>query len=153
MNIVKNVVDCVLFLIRERLGKILPIDCLDLILDIINSNRYKIFLEGFTHIGASTFFCCKNLTHIEIPNSVTRIGDYAFRECMKLTKIKIPKSIVYVGDYAFYNCTELTQFEIPNSFYRNFELVKQVKIIKTIGRQSDYKMVNGKFYRSQTLKV
>ena len=61
------------------------------------------------------FHCCRDLTSIEIPTSVTYIGDYAFHGCSGLTSIEIPTSVTEIGKYAFEGCSGLTSIEIPTS--------------------------------------
>ena len=66
-------------------------------------------------IGDSAFFCCRSLTSIEIPSSVTSIGEGAFAYCNSLTSIEIPNSVTSIGDSAFCGCDSLTSVTIPNS--------------------------------------
>ena len=66
-----------------------------------------------TTIGVQVFAGCKDLTSIQIPNSVTSISDGAFAEC-GLTEIIIPNSVVSIGDYSFQN-TQLSTVRIPSS--------------------------------------
>ena len=49
--------------------------------------------EGTRIICNNAFFCCRSLTHIVIPDSVTSIGDYAFSGCRSLKSIVIPDSV------------------------------------------------------------
>lgn len=70
--------------------------------------------------------CCyglKNITSIEIPNSVTSIGASAFSDCTGLTSIEIPHGIVTIGNYAFSGCTGLqsVQWDARNceEFFKN----------------------------------
>ena len=62
-----------------------------------------------------TFWGYKDLTSVEIPNSVQSIGDLTFYGCSGLTSINIPNSVQSIGEGAFYNCTGLTSIKIPNS--------------------------------------
>ena len=62
------------------------------------NNTYKV-----TSIGTFAFFCCTNLTSIEIPNSVTSIGQGAFSGCTNLTSIEIPNSVTSISSDIFYN--------------------------------------------------
>ncbi len=59
-------------------------------------------------IGAITFYDCDDITHINIPNSVTSISDYAFRYCTSLTSITLPDSLTSIERYAFDGCSTLT---------------------------------------------
>ena len=66
-------------------------------------------------IGNGSFYCCKNLTEIEIPNSVSSIDSYSFYNCSALTSVQIPDSVTSIGDYAFFGCTGVQEFRIPDS--------------------------------------
>lgn len=60
-----------------------------------------------TNIGESTFYFCKSLTNINIPDGVTNIGDDAFKYCWSLTKINIPNSVTYIGKCTFMGCKNI----------------------------------------------
>lgn len=100
----------------------------------------KITVKGITYtvtsIGSSAFSNCRNLTSIEIPNSVTSIGSFAFAfsgltsieipnsvtsirsfafEGSALTSILIPNSMTSIGDEVFFGCEYLTSVVIPNT--------------------------------------
>ncbi len=61
-----------------------------------------------TKIGRSAFYCCTELTEINIPNTVTEIEDWAFSECTELTDINIPNGLIKIGSNAFIGCEKLT---------------------------------------------
>ncbi len=52
-------------------------------------------------IETGAFECCKKLTRVTLPESITRISDFCFRESA-LEEITIPKSVTNIGRYAFY---------------------------------------------------
>ena len=68
----------------------------------------------FTEIPANTF-SNTGLTHIELPETVTKIGDNAFYNCT-FNYIELPQTITYVGNNAFYNCP-LRNIDISNITY------------------------------------
>ena len=102
---------------------------------------------GISHIDASCFYNCYNLTAINSNNSIKMIGDYAFYGCKSLTNAEFlgtgNKVLTHIGDYAFAgsglkdlvinlqgsvsdsstnthcfaNCTELTSVNMTNSTY------------------------------------
>lgn len=71
-------------------------------------------------IAENTFYGCKNMTSVTIPDSVTSIGQYAF-QYTKLTGITIPDSVTSIGSSAFYHCTGLTSITVEpgNTAYRS----------------------------------
>ena len=77
---------------------------------IYNGKTYRI-----TCIGDYAFWCCNNLTSVQIPNSVTKIGKDAFRACSGLTSATIPNSVTSIGNGVFMNCTGLTTIILSNS--------------------------------------
>ena len=71
--------------------------------------------EGVRIICNNAFFCCRSLTHIVIPDSVTSIGDKAFYRCSSLTSFVIPNGVTRIGNGAFLGCSSLKEVAIPNS--------------------------------------
>ncbi len=70
---------------------------------------------GITSIGESAFWCCSNLTQIDIPDSVTELDALVFLGCSSLESIVLPEGIKEIPWHAFEGCTSLTQCEIPES--------------------------------------
>ncbi len=66
-------------------------------------------------IGGESFRECKNLTTIEIPDSITSVGDYAFAYCEALTEISLPDTVTYIGEYAFSYCDSLVNIDMGDS--------------------------------------
>ena len=60
--------------------------------------------EGVRIICNNAFFCCRSLTDIVIPDSVTSIGDGAFEGCRSLTEVVIPDRVTNIGKGAFSCC-------------------------------------------------
>lgn len=71
--------------------------------------------ESVTKIEDCAFTGCTLLTSINIPNSVTSIGDIAFAFCSSLTAINIPDGITIIHPYTFDGCSSLTSITLPNS--------------------------------------
>ena len=71
--------------------------------------------EGTRVICNCAFFCCRSLSDIVIPSSVTSIGNRAFLSCLSLSKIVIPSSVTSIGDRAFFWCRSLSDIVIPSS--------------------------------------
>ena len=71
--------------------------------------------ESITKINCNAFQRCSLLVSLNIPESVTSIENYAFHGCIGLASVKIPNSVISIGDYAFTFCTSLTEIQIPES--------------------------------------
>ena len=71
--------------------------------------------NSITTIGYSAFFGCSNLIAVAIPSSVTSIERLTFYGCSNLTSVTIPNSVTSIGDNAFEGCNSLTSVTIPNS--------------------------------------
>ena len=68
-----------------------------------------------TWISSSAFEGCSGLISVDIPGSTWYIGDFAFAKCSSLTSVFIPNTMKYIAMYAFFCCVNLTSIEIPNS--------------------------------------
>ena len=69
--------------------------------------------DNVTKIGKFSFYGCKKLKKVIIPNSVIEITDYAFTYC-DIESITIPNSVAVIGGRAFAD-TNLKEIIIPNS--------------------------------------
>ena len=97
------------------------------------SSHYTI-PNGVVEIKSHAFSGCKNLTGVDVPDSVTAIGSYAFsysgltevpvfqnatteygifRGCTDLVSITIPDGVQEISTYTFADCTSLTTVRLP----------------------------------------
>ncbi len=76
------------------------------------SVRHVAIENGVTSVGSAAFSCCKNLTDIKLPASITQIGQYAFFDC-GITSITIPNSVTQIGEHAFESCKTLGEVSLP----------------------------------------
>ena len=59
-----------------------------------------------------TFYNCKTLTSVYVPNSVKTMGDYVFGYCPLLVSVHLPDSITSIPNMAFEGCTSLPSITI-----------------------------------------
>lgn len=79
--------------------------------DIVIPREY----EGVPVVGIDMLaFAGKEITSVEIPDSVTTIGLGAFSTCVSLTEVVFPKNLRSIGDYAFSSCDGLTSIVLPD---------------------------------------
>ena len=71
--------------------------------------------DSLTSIGDYAFASCTSLTSINLPDSLTSIGNGAFSRCTSLTSITLPEGLTSIGDFAFFSCTSLTSINLPDS--------------------------------------
>ena len=114
--------DGIYYYVTDKTEKTLMVVTADV--DAISSNSIvnipsEIVHDGFiysvTLIGSNSFYECKGLTSVTIPNSVTAIGRSAFRGCSSLNSVTLPNSITSIDEYTFYGCSSLMGVTIPNS--------------------------------------
>jgi hypothetical protein len=63
--------------------------------------------SALTDIGALTFYNCRSLQAIEIPDTVSLIGYSAFYNCTSLASVVIGSGVEDIGTSAFENCLAL----------------------------------------------
>lgn len=67
--------------------------------------------DSVKYIGNNAFYGCRSLTEIEIPASCTEIGDMAFAGCSSLKTVKYEGGLKKIGFNSFANCTALEAFD------------------------------------------
>lgn len=66
-----------------------------------------------TKIEPNAFEFCKEITSIQLPESITSIGSRSFRYCNKLEKINIPETTEEIGELAFVSSIRIKNIHIP----------------------------------------
>lgn len=72
------------------------------------------FSANLTKIGEWTFYNCKLLANVKLPNSLKIISLSAFENCSAITEITIPEGVTEIGQNAFSD-TSLKSIYIPAS--------------------------------------
>ena len=62
-----------------------------------------------------TFFECKNIYEIKLPETLEVIGYQAFSNCQSLEELIIPDSVIEIQPGAFEECCNLTTLRVPES--------------------------------------
>ncbi len=70
--------------------------------------------ESLEFIDAQTFDGCENLAYVNIPENVSEIGGHAFYGCTSLENIYIPENVAHIDRQAFTDCTNLKTITIAN---------------------------------------
>ncbi len=68
--------------------------------------------EGITKISGFAFFQFRNMTKLELPDTLREIGNSAFWDTPKLKKVRLPASLEVMGEGAF-ECSGLREVRIP----------------------------------------
>ena len=70
--------------------------------------------EAVLSLADGCFEGCRNLTSVELPDTLEAIGNHAFRDCTGLRGIEIPESVNRIGAEAFYGCSALEAVCLSN---------------------------------------
>lgn len=73
------------------------------------------YFTGLNAIGDYSFYYCRVLTSLIIPDNVVEIGNNAFYDCEALASLDIPNSVETIANGAFHGCVSLTSLYIPAS--------------------------------------
>ena len=94
------------------------------------------FDEGIITIESEAFAGSRNLTKLELPNSLRIIEEEAFKRCVNLRTVKLSLKLSVLGESAF-EMTSIEEIEIPNgvikierSTFRDCKQLKAAKISK-----------------------
>lgn len=93
--------------------------------------------ESVLEVKTRAFFRCSALTVVNIPHTVTKLGDAVFRECISLESINIPNTVNEMGHSVFYDCHNLRDVTLAPTLTKIgkdiFRGCKKFKDIKRIG--------------------
>ena len=109
-------------------------------------------LSPITTLPGGSFFECRTLTSVVIPDSVENIGNGAFQNCVALQEVVLPDKVHTIGIEAFSGCASLISVNIPSelvtlgerAFYQcgSLEKVRIPKGVATIERYT-FALCNG----------
>ena len=71
--------------------------------------------DSLVRIGDGAFAYMYNLVSMAVPAGVTAMGEDAFRRCEKLASVTLPAGIGIIGNWSFEGCLALTSVEIPST--------------------------------------
>ncbi len=75
-------------------------------------------------IGPFAFYCCEQLTEVDLSEFLERIQGYAFARCRRLNRIAIPlKDNMFESDDVFSECEDLSQVDLVGGDPQNYLLV------------------------------
>lgn len=83
-------------------------------------------------IGAYTFYNCRYVTEIHIPDGVMEIQEKAFCHCESIKKLRLPAALEVMGVNPFVGCVSLEEFEMPE--HRSQYVVKDGILYTDFGR-------------------
>lgn len=74
----------------------------------------KVDFDGYDanplYYGANLYVNEALVSHLDIASGVTAIRDYSFYNCKSITSVSLPDSVTKVGKRAFYNCSNIESF-------------------------------------------
>lgn len=77
--------------------------------------RYKGKVYPVTGIGNYTFYQCRKLRKVVIPDTVEEIKEKAFESCESLKTLRMPENLELVEANPFVGCRSLERFQPPES--------------------------------------
>ena len=93
-------------------------------------------------IGKSSFYGCKFIRNIAIPDSIVKIENEAFYGCSSLEQISLPYSIKEMGDNVFVGCNSLERIVLNSVItgveHKTFTQCPNLKVIEANYTCYDY---------------
>lgn len=97
----------------DEKGYVLYVDGADTVLIGYTGTETELTLPfGVTEINQYAFYLAREITSVEIPDSVICVGAQAFSNCTNLTDVTIGDGVTDIGERAFYSCTNLSNITI-----------------------------------------
>ena len=89
-----------------------------LVTEIFNNNKNITAINlpnSIKYINKKAFYSCSKITTINIPDLVTSIPTDCFYGCSLLATVTLPQNLEYIGSNAFRGCSKLTNISIPDN--------------------------------------
>ena len=106
--------------------------------------------NGITAINDEIFSGYKNLSYVELPESLVKIGTKAFYNCINLSSIILPDFLNVIKSEAFYGCRTLESIvisvgvqEIGSGVFSRCENLKEITVNE---ENTNYKSIDGVLY-------
>lgn len=97
--------------------------------------RYKGKVYPVTGIGNYTFYQCRKLRKVVIPDTVVEIKEKAFESCESLKTLRMPENLELVEANPFVGCRSLVSFQAPKGTgMKGQYLVKEGVLYTDYGR-------------------
>jgi len=103
-------------------------------------------LIGVTNVGEYSFYYCREVASVEMPDSVVKIGQGAFMHCDALAEVKWGSDVQSIGTLAFSGCEKLEELTIPEgvttvdemafTFCSSLEEITLPSTLRRIGSQA-----------------
>ena len=104
---------------------------------------------GVEHIGYGAFMECRNLTTVQMSNTVEIIDSQAFYYCTNLKNINLSTSLDIIKNYAFAGCNSLTNVKLPEGLTTvNPYTLDRVLNMETIEISSSVSSISGTSFSS-----
>ena len=84
----------------------------------VGSGLTSIDIYEKVEIPEYCFALCKDLTTVNIYNSLVGINEGAFSECESLTNFTMHGTVGYLADQVFYGCKKLESITLPNNEFK-----------------------------------
>lgn len=108
--------------------------------------------NGITAINDEIFSGYKNLSYVELPESLVKIGMKAFYNCINLSSVILPDFLNVIKSEAFYGCRTLESIvisvgvqEIGSGAFLRCENLKEITVNE---ENTNYKSVDGVLYNN-----
>lgn len=113
--------------------------------------------NGITAINDEIFSGYRNLSYVELPESLVEIGTRAFYNCINLSSVILPDFLNVIKSEAFYGCRTLESIvisvgvqEIGSGAFSRCENLKEITINE---ENTNYKSIDGVLYNNNITEL
>ena len=101
--------------------------------------------QNLTELPVGTFQDCKSLTHVDVPQSVSKYDQNCFANS-GMTSVPVPAQLTSIGSGAFEGCTRITSISLPSRVEIDMFAFKNCKGLKKVAIGQQYKANPNELY-------